>query len=100
MFTQKSDKMPDENLSCGQRDAIFSAISHHRQVTPRFITLADVAIILNIAPAQVYALVRSGDLPAIKIGIRGQWRVEAAELEKYISSQYQRTAEFVKNNPR
>jgi excisionase family DNA binding protein len=69
-------------------------------VTPRFITLADVANILNIAPAQVYTLVRSGELPAIKIGIRGQWRVETEELEKYISSQYQRTSEFVKNHPR
>jgi len=75
-------------------------MSNHNQVAPRFITLADVANILNIAPAQVYTLVRSGDLPAIKIGVRGQWRVEASELEKFISSQYQRTAEFVKSNPR
>ena len=52
-------------------------------MSTRFITLADVANILNIAPAQVYALVRSGDLPAIKIGVRGQWRVEASELENY-----------------
>ena len=69
-------------------------------MTTRFITLADVAKILNIAPAQVYALVRSGDLPAIKIGVRGQWRVEASELENYISNQYQRTAEFLKSHPR
>lgn len=69
-------------------------------MTPRFITLADVANILNIAPAQVYTLVRSGDLPAIKIGVRGQWRVEADELEKFISNQYQKTADFVKSNPR
>jgi len=79
---------------------IFTAVGNHYQVTPRFITLTDVANILNIAPAQVYSLVRSGDLPAIKIGVRGQWRVEAAELEKYISNQYQRTAEFVKTHPR
>ena len=44
---------------------------------PRFLQLADVAETLNISSAQVYALVRSGDLPAIKIGGRGQWRVEA-----------------------
>ncbi|MCX6404672.1 MAG: helix-turn-helix domain-containing protein [Actinobacteria bacterium] len=75
-------------------------MGNHHQVTTRFITLADVANILNIAPAQVYALVRSGDLPAIKIGVRGQWRVEATELEKYISNQYQRTAEFLKSHPR
>ena len=75
-------------------------MSENFLVTPRFITLADVALILNVAPAQVYALVRSGQLPAIKIGARGQWRVESSELENYISSQYQQTAEFVKNNPR
>ena len=75
-------------------------MSENSLVTPRFITLADVALILNVAPAQVYALVRSGQLPAIKIGARGQWRVESSELENYISSQYQQTAEFVKNNPR
>ncbi len=66
----------------------------------RFITLAEVAEILNIAPAQVYSLVRSGELPAIKIGARGQWRVEANQLEEFISAMYKQTAEFVALNPR
>jgi len=86
--------------TCGKAGAIFQEIRNHYRVSTRFITLAEVANILNIAPAQVYALVRSGELPAIKIGARGQWRVEATELEKYISNQYQRTAEFVKSHPR
>ena len=54
---------------------------------PRFLTLADVAEVLNTSSAQVYALVRRGDLPAIKIGGRGQWRVERAALEDYIERQ-------------
>ena len=62
---------------------------------PRFLQLADVAETLNISAAQVYALVRSGDLPAIKIGGRGQWRVEATELEGYIARMYDETREFV-----
>ncbi len=62
---------------------------------PRFLQLADVAETLNISSAQVYALVRSGDLPAIKIGGRGQWRVEASELENYITRMYAETREFV-----
>ena len=62
---------------------------------PRFLQLADVAETLNISSAQVYALVRSGDLPAIKIGGRGQWRVEASELESYIARMYAETREFV-----
>ena len=59
--------------------------------TPRFLTLADVAEVLNTSQAQVYALVRRGELPAIKIGGRGQWRVEAVELENYIQRMYAET---------
>jgi excisionase family DNA binding protein len=62
---------------------------------PRFLQLADVAEVLNTSSAQVYALVRSGELPAIKIGGRGQWRVEASELEAYIARMYAETREFV-----
>jgi excisionase family DNA binding protein len=61
----------------------------------RFLTLVDVAEILNTSSAQVYALVRGGDLPAIKIGGRGQWRVEASELENYIARMYEQTRDFV-----
>ncbi|MGA9146435.1 MAG: helix-turn-helix domain-containing protein [Candidatus Nanopelagicales bacterium] len=68
-------------------------------MTPRFLTLTDVAETLNISAAQTYALVRSGELRAIKVGGRGQWRVEATELEKYISSAYEQTAEFVSTHP-
>lgn len=66
---------------------------------PRFLTLADVAEVLNISAAQTYALVRSGDLPAIKIGGRGQWRVEASELETYIARMYDQTRAFVETHP-
>jgi excisionase family DNA binding protein len=59
--------------------------------SPRFLTLADVAEILNVTVRQVYALVRSGDLRGIQIGGRGQWRVENDQLEDYISRQYART---------
>lgn len=66
---------------------------------PRFLTLADVAEVLNTSSAQVYALVRRGELPAIKIGGRGQWRVEAVELEKFIKQMYADTATFVAEHP-
>ena len=67
--------------------------------TPRFLTLADVAEVLNTSSAQVYALVRRGELPAIKIGGRGQWRVESAQLEKFIEKMYAVTAAFVDQHP-
>jgi excisionase family DNA binding protein len=66
---------------------------------PRFLQLADVAEILNTSTAQVYALVRRGDLPAIKIGGRGQWRVETTELEAYIQRLYAETKSFVNQHP-
>ncbi|MFI5427603.1 helix-turn-helix domain-containing protein [Aeromicrobium sp. UC242_57] len=58
--------------------------------SPRFLTLADVAEILNVTVRQVYALVRSGDLRGIQIGGRGQWRIENDQLEDYIARQYAR----------
>lgn len=66
---------------------------------PRFLTLADVAEVLNTSSAQVYALVRRGDLPAIKIGGRGQWRVESAQLEEFIQRMYTETRTFVDEHP-
>lgn len=65
----------------------------------RFLTLADVAEVLNISASQTYALVRSGELSAIKIGGRGQWRVERDQLEKYIARMYDQTREFVSAHP-
>jgi excisionase family DNA binding protein len=66
---------------------------------PRFLQLADVAEILNTSTAQVYALVRRGELPAIKIGGRGQWRVETTELEAFIQRSYEQTRSFVREHP-
>lgn len=61
--------------------------------------LSDVAAELNVTDSQVYHMVRSGELPAIKIGGRGQWRVERAKLEEYIEQKYRETASWVERNP-
>jgi excisionase family DNA binding protein len=65
----------------------------------RFHTLTEVAELLATSQAQVYALVRNGELPAIKIGGRGQWRIEATVLEDWIAHRYQQTKQFVAANP-
>lgn len=65
----------------------------------RFLTLSDVAEVLNISSSQTYALVRSGELEGIKIGGRGQWRVEREKLESYISRMYDQTRSFVSAHP-
>lgn len=69
-------------------------------VEARFLPLTDVAEILNVSAAQARALVRSGELRAIKIGGRGQWRVEKTELEDYIQRMYRQTrAEVESGSP-
>jgi excisionase family DNA binding protein len=55
----------------------------------RFLTLADTAEILNVSVSQAYSLVRSGELPAIKIGGSGHWRIERDVLEGYIAGKYE-----------
>jgi excisionase family DNA binding protein len=64
-------------------------------VARRFLPLTEVSEILDISAAQAYALVRTGDLPAIKVGGRGQWRVETVELEAYIQRMYAETRDLV-----
>lgn len=64
----------------------------------RFLTLADVGEVLNISSSQTYALVRSGELPAIQVGGRGQWRVETRVLEEYIANAYEKTASTLRND--
>ncbi|MGT2425190.1 helix-turn-helix domain-containing protein [Amnibacterium kyonggiense] len=55
----------------------------------RFLTVAETAEVLHVSVAQAYALVRSGELPAIRIGTARHWRVERSELEAYIQARYE-----------
>jgi excisionase family DNA binding protein len=77
----------------------FEGIRRIMAAEPRFLTLADVAEVLNISASQVYALVRNEELRAIKIGGRGQWRVERDQLEDYIKRMYQETSDFIAKHP-
>jgi excisionase family DNA binding protein len=66
---------------------------------PRFLTLEDVAKYLSVSVPQVYALVRSGDLPAIKIGGRGVWRVDKHQLEAYVERLHDETRRWAEAHP-
>jgi excisionase family DNA binding protein len=66
-----------------------TTVSHDS--TGRFLTLTDTADVLNISISQAYSLVRSGELPAIKVGGNGHWRIERDLLEAYIASRYEET---------
>lgn len=70
---------------------------NNRAMTTRFLTLADVAEVLNVSMSQARALVRSGELRAIQVGGRNQWRVEDNQLEAYIQRMYHRTQERIES---
>ncbi len=61
----------------------------------RFLSIPDVAEVLNVSVRQVRSLLSSGELRGIQIGGRGVWRIEDAELERYIARQYERSAEHL-----
>ena len=69
------------------------------RIEPRFLTLEDVATYLSVSVPQAYALVRSGDLPAIKVGGRGVWRIDKAQLEAYVERKHTETQEWAKRHP-
>lgn len=58
----------------------------------RFLTLDDVTAELTVSRAQAHAHVRSGALPAIKVGGSSQWRVEQTKLADDITAAYRDTA--------
>ncbi len=57
----------------------------------RFLTVADAAELLAVDVATVDELIRSGELPAIRVGSSGPWRVERTQLEVWIEEQYEAT---------
>jgi excisionase family DNA binding protein len=63
----------------------------------RFLTLRQVAEELNTKDSTIRALIRSGELQALQIGSRGQWRIERAKLEEYITAAYARAARELRN---
>lgn len=66
---------------------------------PRFLTLPEVAEVLNTSVSQVYALVRKRELVALQIGGRRQYRVERDKLEDYIQRMYRETSEYLEQHP-
>jgi excisionase family DNA binding protein len=81
------------------RDAARDEGAKRSQVEARFLTLDDVATYLSVSVPQVYALVRSGELPAIKIGGRGVWRVDRNQLEAFVERLHHETETWAKEHP-
>ena len=66
---------------------------------PRFLRIQDVAEKLATTVSQVYALVRSGDLPAIQIGGRISGASNGRSCRRYIQQAYERTAQSLRELP-
>ncbi|MGN6126319.1 MAG: helix-turn-helix domain-containing protein [Humibacter sp.] len=62
-----------------------------RDDVTRFLTVGDAAEVLNVAPSDVIGLIDTGELPAIRVGRPGAWRIERVELEAYIEAMYEET---------
>ena len=71
----------------------------HSITEARYLKLEDVATYLSVSVPQVYALVRSGELQAIKIGGRGVWRVDRTKLDGYLENLEAETAAWTKTHP-
>ncbi|MGK3957507.1 helix-turn-helix domain-containing protein [Arthrobacter sp. R4] len=62
---------------------------------PRMLSLEQVQEILNLGMPSIYALVKGGELRAAQFGGRNVWRVRQDDLEAYIESAYEKTAERI-----
>ena len=77
-----------DDVSNAPADPVASGLS-------KMLTLEQVQEILNVKSSLVYALVRSGELPAAQFGGRGIWRVRESDLAAYIDGAFAKTVERI-----
>lgn len=53
----------------------------------RLLTPAQVAELLSIAPEEVLALIRGGELRGVRVGAPARWRVEERSVADYLDDQ-------------
>lgn len=58
----------------------------HSPSGPRFLTALEVAERMRVSKMTVYRLIRSGKIPAVRIG--RAFRVREDDVEKYLDSSY------------
>lgn len=65
---------------------------------PRYLTIADVAEVLNVSVHQARTLVSTGELRAFKVGGQGKagvWRVDEADVTAYVERMYAQTRAWI-----
>ena len=63
-----------------------SSPADNAQVLGRFFTVAEVARQLRVSNMTVYRLIKSGQLPAVRVG-RG-YRIRDEDVRKYLNERY------------
>jgi excisionase family DNA binding protein len=62
---------------------------------PKFLTIDQVAEILNVNKPTIYTLLRSGEMKGLRLGGRGVWRISEDDLQAFLDAAYQETAEWM-----
>jgi excisionase family DNA binding protein len=58
----------------------------HPQGRAQYLTVAEVAAILRVSTMTVYRLIKSGDLPAVRVG--KSYRLSEDEVDRYLARGY------------
>ncbi|NOJ61387.1 helix-turn-helix domain-containing protein [Arthrobacter sp. 260] len=66
-----------------------------KQPPPRYLTVEQAAVHLNVRRPLVQALLKSGELRGFQIGGRNTWRIGLDDIDNYVEEAYRRTAERI-----
>lgn len=62
----------------------------------RFLSVVDVAEILDVDVPSVNELVKSGELASLRVGDHGPVRIELSQLEAFIAHRYEAEAQLLR----
>jgi len=54
-----------------------------------FVSVATAAEIRAVSVSHTYALIRSGELPALRVGRGGPWRISTGALAAFVSQRFE-----------
>lgn len=67
---------------------------HNQFANIRLLTLSEAAQLLQVSTRTLHRMIRSGDLPALKVG--GQWRVRETQLEQWVQHRENSVVDTIK----
>lgn len=67
---------------------------HNQFANIRLLTLSEAAQLFQVSTRTLHRMIRSGDLPALKVG--GQWRVRETQLEQWVQHRENSVVDTIK----